>query len=106
MSIGGSLIGGSDSTSGEIISAIDMGAVRSATTSRAAPVRSSGLHPHAWQTGGRDHRRLAHRRPEARTAARFISAGDMGAVKIGHDVQGGSGTHSGSIRAAAATWPA
>ena len=99
VSIGGSLLGGSDHDSGEIFSSLGMGAVKighdvqGGSASKSGYIESSGtllgVSVGGSLIGGSN-----------TDTGEIRSTLAMGAVKIGHDVQGGSGSFSGRIGSA------
>lgn len=97
VSIGGSLIGGANTGSGQIGSEGDMGLVKighdllGGSGSGAGFIRSSAKLA-GVSIGGS----LIGSGPNSNSGG-ILSTGDMGAVRIGHDLRGGSGFDSGTI---------
>jgi hypothetical protein len=91
VTVGGSLIGGSTTTSGEIRSTGDMGAVKIGGNVQGGSGGSSGII-------GSDGKIASVSIGGSNTfTGEIFSHGDMGAVKIGHDILGGSDSKSGII---------
>jgi hypothetical protein len=96
ITIGGSLIGGSTTESGKILSEGDMGAIRVGHDIQGGSGNSSGIIQSFSRLAGVTVGGSLVGGSNSDSGEVRIS-GDLGAVKIGHDVQGGSGGNSGII---------